>query len=367
MRSVANHLCLAAAVLLLGTTSLRGADAFPFTRSIKKEYALPATGSFNLENQYGDVVIDTWERERLKIEVTIRVEARNETAAQHIFDRIDIQIQNSPDEVSARTILTGGNNWLNNQVDFRVDYRVWMPAGVQLKLRNRYGDATVASLARSADIGIEYGDLRLAAVGERLELQLRYGNAEVTTVKTADVRLNYAELRIDETRDIELESAYSKARIASAGSIRTTSRYDQLRVGAVRDFRFEGRYGNVKIERAENVDVYSKYTQVEVGQVANKAELDMHYGGAQLDRVEKGFSNVRLVGRYANYRVEVDEDASFQLDSRGEHADLPVPDRLQVATDRQEGSSHALRGHRGVAEARSVITVRLNYGGANID
>ena len=354
-------------ILLLGTTLSAATDKQPFTQSIKKEFALPASGSFNLENQYGDVDIQTWDRERLRLEVVIRVEARSETAARKLFDRIDIQIQHSPNEVSARTILDGGWNRFTDKVDFRIDYRVWMPEGAELKLSNRYGNTSIGSLARTAEIDVRYGDLALESVGERLELDLSYGKAQLERVKDAEVAMKYADLTVAQARDIRLESSYSKARFREVASVRTNSRYDQFTIGAVRDFRFEGRYGTVKIERAENVDVYSKYTQVEVGQVANRAELDMHYGGAQLERIEKGFSKVRLVGRYANYRVAVDEDASFRLDGEGEYANLRVPDQLRVARDQREGNRHSISGHRGISEARSVITVRLNYGGVRIN
>ena len=364
MRSVFNF--FGTLLFLLLTLASARAERQPFTQAIKKQFALAATGEFTLENQYGDVTIDCWDQDRLKLEVTIRVEARNEQEAQRFFEQIEIAIQNDPESVRARTIIDGGWNWFGDKADFSIDYRVWMPQGALLDLTNQYGDAKICELARDAELTISYGDLNLAGVGQQLELDLSYGKATIGKVGSARLDVRYATLGLAEAREVELESQYSKLRFTEAGSIRTKSRYDQFDIGQIRDFQFEGRYGNIKIDAAERVDVYSKYTQVEVARVADKAEFDMHYGGAQLDRVEKGFSKVNLVGRYANYRVEIDDDASYQLRGEGEHCRLDVPRKLELATDRREGNTRELQGHSGVKNARSMVTVKLNYGGVSM-
>ena len=353
--------------LLLCLTTGLAAEKQAFTRSIKKQLPLTDTGTFKLENQYGDIVIDCWQQENIRLEVTIRVEAASERTAQRYFEQIEVDIRRNGDAVTARTLLNGGWNWFNEQADFAIDYRVWMPQGAALDLTNQYGDAKVCELARNVDIELSYGDLELAGAGERLDLELSYGEATVQRANDARLDVRYATFELGECRQVELESAYSKLKFGEVGSLRTKSRYDRFEIGQVRDFDFEGRYGEIKIDAAERVDVYSKYTKVEVARVADRAELDMHYGGAQLDRVEKGFSTVNLVGRYANYRVEIDDDASYQLNGETEHCRINVPAGLQVSADRREGASHRLTGHQGVAGARSTVQVKLNYGGIQVE
>ena len=366
MKRLAFKFSLLGLLLCLSSYAAR-AERPPYSQAIKKQFALAAEGDFTLENQYGNVDIECWDQERLKLEVTIRVEASNEAQAQRFFDQIDIAIQNDSESVRARTIIDGGWNWFGDQADFSIDYRVWMPRRATLDLTNQYGDTRVCELGRDAELTISYGDLSVAGIGQQLDLDLSYGKATLGKVNSAHLDVRYATLGLDEARDISLESQYSKLRFGEAGSLRSKSRYDQFDIGRIRDFQFEGRYGNIRIEAAEKVDVYSKYTQVEVARVADKAEFDMHYGGAQLDRIEKGFSKVNLVGRYANYRVDIDEDASYELRGEGQHCRLDVPQKLEVATDRREGDSRELHGYTGVKDARSKVVVKLNYGGVSMD
>ena len=65
-----------------------------FTKTIKKEFDITRDGTTNIKNKYGKVDIKTWDKNRVKIDVRIVVNARSEKSAQEVFDRIDIGFSN---------------------------------------------------------------------------------------------------------------------------------------------------------------------------------------------------------------------------------------------------------------------------------
>ena len=61
--------------------------AAEFTKTIKKEFDITSDGTTSITNKYGKVEIKTWDRNRVKVDVTIVVKASSESKAQEVFDQ----------------------------------------------------------------------------------------------------------------------------------------------------------------------------------------------------------------------------------------------------------------------------------------
>lgn len=86
-------------------------DVQEFTKTVKKEFPINATGTVDLSNKYGKVDVHTWERDRVKIDVTIVVDARSESTAQEVFNRIQIDFSNDDSFVKAETSIETNKSW----------------------------------------------------------------------------------------------------------------------------------------------------------------------------------------------------------------------------------------------------------------
>ena len=155
-------------------------EAQEFTKTIKKEFPISQTGTVDLTNKYGKVEVHTWDRNRVKIDVSIVVDARSESAAQEVFDRIQIDFSNDDAFVKAETSIESSNSWWkgswNNKSEFQVNYEVYMPSTCDLNLDNQYGNSNVEAISGSADVKVKYGDFQLEGVGGDLKVYLGYGN-----------------------------------------------------------------------------------------------------------------------------------------------------------------------------------------------
>ena len=206
-------------------------DAQEFSKTIKKEFPISATGLVDLTNKYGKVDVQTWERNRVKIDVTIVVDARSESAAQEVFDRIQIDFSNDDDFVKAATSIESGNSWWggwNNKTEFQVNYEVYMPATCNLELENQYGNATVAAISGNADIEVKYGDFQLEGVGGDLKVELGYGNGTVVKARDMTADVAYSKININDAQDISFDTRYSKIYLEKGATIKAESRYDQF-------------------------------------------------------------------------------------------------------------------------------------------
>jgi len=58
-----------------------------------------------INNKFGNVHCNNWEKNTIQIEVIITVNASNEEAANKVMDRISVVFTNTPSMVEAKTLL----------------------------------------------------------------------------------------------------------------------------------------------------------------------------------------------------------------------------------------------------------------------
>lgn len=342
-----------------------------FTKTIKKEFPLNATGTVNLINKYGKVEVKTWDKNRAKIDVTIVVKASSESEAQGIFDRVHIDFTNDDAFVKAETVIESNKSswwsWGNNSTtEFQVNYQVFMPASASLDLSNKYGDANVAALGGRAKVDVKYGNFRLEGVNGDLAVTLDYGNGTVVKASDADVNTSYSKLNINEVRDISLVSKYSKLTVDKGANIKAESKYDQFYLASIVKLNCQAKYSNLEIGSAESVVAVSSYTDYKIDRLRDNGDFDLQYGGLRIENVSKGFSKINLIGKYSDFKIGVEDGASYTLDAATNYAGIAYPDGLKVTYEKDKGTSHEVKGHAGQQNARSAIRASLNYGGLKV-
>jgi hypothetical protein len=345
-------------------------DAQDYTKTIKKEFSLTTTGTVNLINKYGKIDVKTWDKSRAKIEVTIVVKAGSESQAQTVFDRIRIDFSNSDAFVKAETFIESNKgSWFDwggsERTDFQINYQVYMPASASLDLSNKYGDALVAPLSGKTKVDVKYGNFRLEGTGG-LTVNLDYGNGTVVKAGDASVNVSYSKLNLNEVKDVNLTSKYSKFTMDNGADLTANSRYDEFTLGRVDRLECNFKYGNMTVGSAESITATGQYTDIKVDRLKDSGDFDLQYGGLRIENVSKGFSKVNLVGKYSDFKIGIEDGASYTLDANASFAGIAYPDGLVVTYEQEKGTSHAVKGHAGTQNARSTIQASLSYGGLKV-
>lgn len=346
-------------------------EAQDYTKAIKKEFPLNANGTVNLINKYGKIDVKTWGQNRAKVEVTIVVKAGSESQAQTVFDRIRIDFSNDDSFVKAETIIESNKsswfNWgSNDRTEFQINYQVYMPTTAALDLNNRYGDATVAPLSSRVNMDVKYGSFRLEGVGSGLTVNLDYGNGTVVKSGDATVNVSYSKLNFNDVRNINLTSKYSKLTVDNGADLNASSRYDEFDLVKVNNLDCTTKYGNMTIGSAESIKAAGQYTDYKIDRLGDNGDFDLMYGGLRIEHVSKGFSKINLVGKYSDFKIGVEDGASYTLDASASFAGIAYPTGLVVTYEKEKGTSHEVKGHAGTQNARSAIRASLNYGGLKV-
>lgn len=371
VKSVFNQWSILFLLLFSCTSFIDTSDIGEYTKTVKKEFVISPDGTTSISNKYGTVEIKSWNKERVKIDVTIVVKAQNENAAKNVFDRIDIAFSNGNDFVKAVTdIQPRSKGWWpsnskKNKIDYSINYEVFMPASNDLNLSHRYGEIFIERIEGTAIINSRYANMKVESLGDNSEINLAYGNGAIENAKDLDVDVSYGKLFIDKMEDAKISSKYTTIDVKESGNIVCSSKYDDYKLGDVGIFQNVGQYDNIEIDNASSVMVDTKYTKLSVDQISKTLQLDFKYGAANC-RLAPSCSSALLEGNYTDFKLGLTPGLSTSIDASATYAGISYPNALDVSYEKEKGNEHELKGNLGNNQGQGEIKAKLSYGSLKI-
>ena len=340
-----------------------------YIKEINKEFSTTADGEVNIFNKYGTVDIKSWNENRVKIEVKIIVNARNQDDANDVFDRIDINFNSRSGYVSAETSIASAKSssfwWFwgtNSSADYQIHYLVYMPKTNALKLETKYCDATMDYLSGGAELEMKYGDFDSEGFGGNVSMYLSYGKGKIMTLKNLDGELSYGRLVLPTCHDVDLDSKYSKVKIAKGGDLTVNSKYDTYILGDIRRMKVVGRYSDYSINQIDDIYFDGKYSDIKIELLVNNGDFESKYGNIIITNLEDGFGLIELDGKYTDFKVGTEMAKAFCLEAESEYGDITVSDKLKVKENVKEGNSQVISAYLTSHACSSRIFSIIKYG-----
>jgi hypothetical protein len=349
-------LLLASLFLLTATLSAQE----EVKKEFHKEYTAKPGSRVDLNNRYGDIVVQTSQTDQVIINVTVTIKYPNREKAEKLLSYIDIQFDEGSDFVSAKTVIEDRFNfsgWGNDSRRFSIDYDVKMPEWMNLSLMNKYGNTDLDDLQGLVDLDIKYGNLTANKLTRGNEkplntLTLSYGKGSFDEVGWMDATIRYCgNLTMSKCQALLLDSKYSSMQIGTISSLVGVTKYDKLR-----------------IDEINNLVLDAGYADVTIGSLANKLQFTGGYGSLNVDRVPKGFESVSVDTHYMGVKVAIDESASYKLDAHVSYGSVKFnEDNFQNQKRIIENNSTEVSGIVGKeSNPASTVKIESSYGGIKL-
>jgi len=339
--------------LLLLSFTLTAQDEV--SKEFHKEFTAGVNTTLQINNKYGDVLITSWDKNQIVIDVRVTVEMANKERAEKLMSYIDVQFSESDNLVSAKTIIDDKFNfsgWGNGSRKFSIDYTIKMPVNNALTLTNRYGNTDIDVLTGLLNLDIKYGDITAGKltrgnIKPLSRLVLAYGKGSIDEAGWLDVNLRYCgTTNIVKSQALLLDSKYSKLVIGETSSVVGVAKYD-----------------NLKIESINNLVLENGYTDVNIGTLTKKLEYNGSYGSFSVDRIPAGFESIDVETHYMGVRLGIVDNANYNLDARVSYGGLKYNEENFSAQRRIiENNSNEVSGTVGKDGASAKVKVLASYG-----
>jgi hypothetical protein len=284
---------LAAVLLVLSapvmTLAANGDEDVRKQRLINKNYTVTADDKLEIDNQFGNVVVSTWDKNEITVDIEISVRASSEERAQEVMNRIDVKDGKDGHNIWFRTKVgeihnnNNGNRGHNdNERGFYIDYVIHMPASNRLDIANSFGKTEIPAFKGLITLTSKFGSLNTGKLENVDQIDVEFGRAYITSITNGKVVFKYN----------------NESRIGKVdGTVKITSEFSQ----------------NVQFNVADDINelsVYESYSGVRM--VVNKdlsAQFDVHTSFGKF-RNESDFSINEAREDKDDYGPHFDKDYS---------------------------------------------------------
>jgi hypothetical protein len=324
------------------------------TKEFHKEY-IAGTKTLEISNRYGDVVISSWDKDQIIIDVKVTVDMSNREKAQKLLDYIDVQFSEGTNVISAKTVIDNNFNFSGwgDSKRFKIDYNIKMPVGTDLTLSNKYGNTDIDELHGLMDLDIKYGNLTAG--------KLTRGNIK----PLSQLNLAYGKGTIDETGWLNLTERYvGSMEIAKSQAILLDSKYSKIMLGETSSVVGESKYDNIKIDNIKNLVLENGYTEVNIGELTKKLTYSGSYGSFSIETIPAGFESLDVETHYMGVKLGINETASYKLEAKVSYGGLKYnEDNFKNQRRIVENNSTELSGTVGNEEnPSSRVNILASYG-----
>jgi hypothetical protein len=356
-----------------------------FEKTFSETFSVNGSGDVRLTNRYGDIRVETWDRDEVKIDVRVKVSADDQDDADRTFDRIEISFSGGSNSASATTSI--GNNkkkskglirslidgewpsWsgYGGSNDFKVHYTVKMPASASLETDAKYCDVVLPDLSGNTRLTVGYGDLVAGDLTGSNEISVSYGSARVDQLgENSSFRVRYCDGNsIRKAADLRYDGRYSETEIGTVDRLRVDAGYEEVEVREAREIRFDGNYNDLVVDRVERIFLDGNYSDVEINEVTTELEVDASYGDLEIDRLGAGFERVYIRVNYIDVDLDIDDDAGYQIDLRTRYGSIDFSGS-NISVDRDKsGNSQSLTGSK-KGQGSGKVDISTSYGDIDI-
>ena len=318
-------------------------------KTFHEKYDVNADAELIISNEYGNVVIETWDKNQVVIDIVITVDGKSESKAKEILDKIVINFNGSPSVVKVETYIKGKLSC--NNCKLNIDYDIKMPATNKLDLKNSFGNAHVGDLSGKTNFKISYGNLTLGKLGSKENvIDMNFGDVDIEKLKAADINMEYGSLELGE-----------------AGYLDLYVRFAGVEMGSVSELILDGEYESAEIGSVNLLRAKLSFMGLEIGELFDKLDIITTYGVVEVSRVSGGFSSIDITTEFGGVELGISSSASYKLEASNSFGDINFPEsRAEVKKYVKDSFNSEIEAFIG-DDASSLATVVIKATNSGVD
>jgi hypothetical protein len=173
---------------------------FKKQKSYTKSYNVSSGDRISLENQFGEMKLITWDKNEVKVDVSITGSSDEEARAQQILDRISIQDEKTGSGVSFKTKFANEdderdrnrNDKNRRNEGMKINYTVYLPSGNPLTAKNQFGPMIIPDYRGEATLESQFGSLTTGKITNAKKISVGFGHADIEQMNNGRLTISYS-------------------------------------------------------------------------------------------------------------------------------------------------------------------------------
>ncbi|MFN8353138.1 MAG: hypothetical protein U0Y10_01715 [Spirosomataceae bacterium] len=271
-------------------------------KTITKSFSVSSKDRLSINNQFGDVNVSLWDRNEIRIDITITGYGDNDENAQKYLEAVEIVDIRDNEQITFKTNIDNdrfGNKWNWGNIKrkdgseekrgVKVDYQVSMPKQNTLAISNKFGGTIIPEFTAPLKVHSSYGSFKTDRLtGNGKDIDVSFGSAYIKVIDTGKLKISYSSLTVERANDLNLDNDFGTLKIDEVDKIVGDIGYSKCTFGTLKEsadlkLRFSGGCKFTSIpQTVKNINIDAQYSEVAlpVGDNNNfDFDVTVHYGG----------------------------------------------------------------------------------------
>jgi len=313
------------ALLLLTTQVLAEGPLVEKKKTYNKSYSVSNSDKISLTNQFGEMKINTWDKNEVSVTVTITAEAKTDERAQAILDNISIEDGKSGDGVFFKTKLDKNKDnqqWSKGEKQgFNIDYVVYVPARNPLQAKNEFGPMTIGDYTGEVTLESKFGSLTTGKLNNVKSVVIEFGKGTIGSINNGSLVIKFSKAAIDNL-DGSVNAVFEYCDIAKL-------RVDNSTKALTVKNSFSNLYLDLNTNISANFDISTNF-----GDLHNKTNFDIKEEGDNDDRHGPRFKK-RYQGKAGSGNTE--------MKIKSEYGQITLGHNLNIDMNKEKDKKGAVR------------------------
>jgi hypothetical protein len=347
-------------VSILLITSLMKGQPFTETRIFHKTFAAGKETTLEINNKYGTIHMDNWNKDSVSVRVEIEATSSSESKLGKMLSGIRIDFSESSYLIIAQTEFTQSISMLfesfkkitSNIIPYdtrvQINYFVSVPENINLNLENKYGDIYMENNSSEIRISLSNGSFKANSLNKASKLSLTFCDAKINKIVSGNIEASFSEAVIGESANLNISSVSGRFELKQSGKIHCDSRRDKFMFG-----------------KLESIDGDGYFTEFRIDELKNDLTLLTKYGSLNINSVDKSIQNINVNSSYSDMNFNFDPAASYNLDIRHINAFLKIPEgnsKLEKKTISDDKNEYMTFGTVGKNPGNVRVKIDANRG-----
>jgi hypothetical protein len=348
MKTQKIRLIMLAMLIMLTASNISVAQEV--SKTISKEFKVNRDATLSIENRFGKIHCNVWDKNEVTIEVVVTAKARNQRDAERMIENVSIDISGNANKVEAITSMPGKTS-IDNKSSISIDYTINMPRALRLVLNNKFGDIYVDENTGSSLISLDYGNLQIKRLsGKDHQLNMRFSKGTLGKADELRLEMSYSELFSNQINDLVIDSKFSTFEVENSVNISHDSQYDTNRLGD-----------------SESVRTVAKFSTITIGSISETLDLDVRYGGCTVKDVGSGFKEIVINNSFGTVDLRFAPEASFKLEAESSFGDVSFPKNSNISVEEVSFTGKSYKGVVGKdSKATRIVNITTRNGNVNL-
>ena len=177
-------------------------DLIEKRKTYSKTYSVSSSDRISLTNQFGEMRLNGWDKNEVKVDVTIIAKAHSDERAQEILEDIEIEDGKNSSGVYFKTRHDEGQKRKSNKgkysnEGFQINYVVYLPTRNPLDLSNSFGSTFIPDYSGAAEIESKFGSLEAGNLSNAKSVSVEFGKAKIKGMNGGKLEVKFSKAEID--------------------------------------------------------------------------------------------------------------------------------------------------------------------------